>query len=226
MRRTLADISITRLQDDYLDHYASLGVSVTPEASIAIRDDRDANTLEVSERYRMTYAWEPLGDGTEEFWLPPATIFDWLPGVASARAYPLALPVGLDEHEQITVLADPDWELEEVEAEVQSPWFHFTAVSTPQDDGMLLDYNLRVLADRVPPHELSAYQAALQDMHDARGYALVRGETGWAIPWDMIESVLAFLVAIFAVLVAVPVSVFAAAVLVWFGMPRRAIKTS
>jgi transglutaminase-like putative cysteine protease len=225
MRRVLADISLGRLQDDYLEHYAAMGVAVTPDASIAIRDDRDANAVELSERYRMIAAWQPAGEGLEELWLPPATIFDWLPSVTGPRPYPLALPLGLDEHEQITVLADPDWDLEELDAEVLSPWFEFTASSAPQDGGILLDYRLRVLKDRVEPDELRAYQAALQTMHDASGYSLVRGDVGWAIPWDIIEKVLAFLVAVFAVMVAVPVSVFAAAVLVWLGMPRRHLGT-
>jgi hypothetical protein len=225
MRRVLADISLARLQDDYLDHYAALGVPVTPDASIAIRDDRQANVVELTERYRMAAIWQPVTDDQEELWLPPASIFDWLPVAAGARAYPLALPMGLDEHEQITILADPDWELEDLDAEVRERWFEFTVESTPQDEGMIVDYRLRVLQDRVEPHELSAYQAAVQEVHDARGYALLRGDLGWSIPWDFIEKVLAFLVAVFAVMVAVPISVFAATVLVWLGMPRRALKT-
>ena len=226
MRRVLADISLGRLQDDYLDHYAAMGVPVTPEASIAIRDDRELNVVALTERYRMPSAWQPVGEGQEELWLPPASIFDWLPVVSSpTRPYPLALPQGLDEHEQITVLADPEWELEELDGEVLNRWFEFTVASTPQDDGMIVDYHLRVLSDQVQVRELDAYQAAVQEVHDARGYALLRGDVGWSIPWDIIEKVLAFLVAVFAVMVAVPVSVFAATVLVWLGMPRRAIKT-
>ncbi len=224
IRRILANISLARLQEDFIDHYAQLGSPVSPEAAITIRDDREENILEIGERYRMTDGWLPLDDEQDELWLPPAAIFDWLPSVAGARSQPLALPLGLDEHEHITIHTDPDWELEEVEAEVLSPWFEFTATSSPTDGAMHLAYHLRVLRDRVQPHELSAYQAALQEMHDANGYALVRGGSGWSMPWDIIEKVLAFLVAVFAVMVAVPVSVFAAAVLVWLGMPRRAIR--
>jgi len=224
IRRLLADISLARLQDDFLDHYAQLGTPVSPEANITIRDDRDGNVVEIGERYLMAYAWQPIDEEQEQFWLPPAAIFDWLPGVVGSRSQPLALPLGLDEHEHITVQVDPDWELEEVEAEVVCPWFEFTTVSEPGDGTMHLAYHLRVLKDRVEPHELSAYQASLQEMHEAADYALVRGGSGWAIPWDFIEKVLAFLVAVFAVMVAVPVSVFAASVLVWLGMPRRALK--
>ena len=225
IRRLLANISLGRLQDDFIDHYAQLGIPVLPQANISIRDDREGNVVEIGERYRMTGAWQPLDDEQEQLWLPPAAIFDWLPQVAGARTQPLALPFGLDEHEHITIHADPDWDLDEIEAEVLSPWFEFSAISSPGEGTMHLAYQLRVLRDRVQPHELSAYQAAVQEMHDANGYALVRGGSGWAIPWDFIEKVLAFLVAIFAVAVAVPVSVFAASVLVWLGMPRRAIKT-
>ncbi len=224
IRRLLADISLGRLQDDFIEHYAQLGTPVFPEANITIRDDREANVVEIGERYRMAHAWQPVDEELEQLWLPSAAIFDWLPGVAGSRSQPLALPMGLDEHEHITILVDPDWDLELVEAEVSSPWFEFTAVSEPADGTMHVAYHLQVLRDRVEPHELSAYQASLQEMHDAKGYALERGGTGWSMPWDIIEKVLAFLVAVFAVMVAVPVSVFAAAVLVWLGMPRRALK--
>ncbi len=221
IRRLLADISLGRLQQDFLDHYAQLGIPVFPEAALAIRDDRDLNQVEIIERYRMTDAWQPIDEEIEQLWLPPASIFDWLPGVAGARSQPLALPLGLDEREHVTIQADPDWDLEHVEAEVSSPWFEFTATSSRDDGTMHIAYHLQVLRDRVDPHELSAYRAALQEMHDASGYALERGGSSWSIPWGFLEKVLAFLVAVFAVLVAVPVSVFAAAVLVWLGMPRR-----
>jgi hypothetical protein len=225
MRRMLADISLARLQEDFLDHYASLGTPLIPDGSMTIRDEREANELHVVERYTMDQAWVPLESGAEELYLPPASIFDWLPASSGARRYPLALPQGLDEHEHISILADPAWELEDIEADVRCPWFELSAQSEAQEGSMRISYHLRVLRDRVEPHELRAYQAAYDEAMQARGYSLVRGEPSWQIPWDIIESILAFLVAVFAVSVAVPVSVFAAAVLVWLGMPRRAIKT-
>jgi transglutaminase-like putative cysteine protease len=226
IRRLLADISLARLQEDFLDHYAQQGIPVAPEAKLGIRDDREANAVEIAERYRMTQGWQPLDDGVEQLWLSDAAIFDWLPVVAGARSQPLALPLGLDEREWISILAPEDIELEELEHEVSSPWFEFAVSSERSDELLTLHYSLRVQSDRVEPHELSAYQAAVQEVHEASGYALRRGVSGWTIPWDFLEKVLAFVVAVFAVLVAVPVSVFAAAVLVWLGMPRRAIKTS
>jgi hypothetical protein len=226
IRRLLADISLARLQEDFLEHYAQQGVPVAPEAKLGIRDDRETNVVEIAERYRMTQAWQTLEDGTEQLWLPDAAIFDWLPLVSGSRSQPLALPLGLDEREHIELLVPDDIDLEELEAQVTSPWFDFEVHSEPGEGSIGIAYRLQVLRGRVESHELSAYQAAVQEVREVRGYALQRGSTGWAIPWDFLEKVLAFLVAVFAVLVAVPVSVFAAAVLVWLGMPRRAIKTS
>jgi transglutaminase-like putative cysteine protease len=224
MRRVLADISITRLQDDYLDHYAQLGYQVSPVVPIAIQDDRAGNRLELTESYAMRSPWRPVAEGVDELLLPPASIFDWLPGVVGLRNHPLALPAGLDERERIVVRVEPGWELEQPEAEVLSPWFEFSASSSFDEGELGIDYQLRVLRDRVEPHELQGYQAALERMHAARGYALERGDQGWDIPWDFLEKLLAFLVAVFAVTVAVPISVFASAVLVWLGMPRRSLE--
>ncbi len=224
MRRMLADIRLTRLQEDFLDHYAQLGVLVRPSAQLSIRDDRDANLLELREHYSMGDAWQILKPGVEELWLPPASIFDWLPVPSGPRRYPLSLPIGLDEHEQISVRTDPSWDLESIDAKVENPWFVFEASTVLEEGSVDLTYRLRVLRDRVTPDEVAGYQAAVQEVQELRGYALQRGETGWQVPWDLIENILAFLVAIFAVAVAVPVSVFAAGVLVWLGLPRRALE--
>ncbi len=224
MRRMLADIRLVRLQEDYLDHYAQLGYQLQPAAKLSIRDDRDANRLELREQYRLSNAWQPLEGEVEELWLPPVSLFDWLPVSSGPRRYPLALPLGLDEREQISVRVDPSWELARVEEKVENPWFSYEASSVVEDGSIDLTYRLQVLRDRVEPDEVAAYQGALQRVHESRGYALQRGEPGWQIPWDLIENILAFLVAIFAVAVAVPVSVFAAGVLVWLGLPRRAME--
>ncbi len=222
MRRLLADISLPRLQENYVDHYAQMGFRVTPGGPLAISDERDLNLLRVRESWILESGWELVGVDQEQLVLPPASIFDWLPVSMGARLHPLALPMGLDELEQVTVLVDPEWELDPVEADVLSPWFHLEVSSESQPGSLVLSYHLQVLRDRVAPAELDAYHAALEQVYEAQGYSLLRDTGGSMVPWDIVEKVVVFLVVLFAVLIAVPVSLFAAAVLVWLGLPRRA----
>lgn len=88
-----------------------------------------------------------------------------------------------------------------------------------------MDYRLQVLRAGVEPAELSAYQAAVQQVEDLRGCSVVRGERSFPITWDLVEKILGFLAAAFAVLVAVPASVVAATAFIVLGLPRRRLRS-
>jgi hypothetical protein len=221
VRAMLADTSLQRLQADYVEHYGQLGFSVDPLAALAIRDDREANVVDIAERYRWQAAWEPLEDGRERLVLPDATVFDWLPLPAGPRQQPLALPMGLDEREQITVQTQPDWEVEVTEGQVENPWFRFGAEAVEEQGRVDVNYRLEVLRPQVAPDELRAYRAEVQRVDDLRGIAVLHGERPFPVTWPMVEKVIGFFATVFAVLVAVPASVAAAAVFIFIGMPRR-----
>ncbi|MFH1466589.1 MAG: DUF3857 domain-containing protein [Pseudomonadota bacterium] len=221
VRAMLADTSLQHLQAGYVDQYAQLGLSVSPIAAMAIRDDRAGNVVDIAERYRWLAAWQPMGDGRERLLIPDAVIFDWLPLPVGARQQPLALPMGLDEREQISVLADPGWEIAAAEDVIDCPWFHFSAEGVEEEGRLDVNYRLQVTRAQVAPDDVPAYRAAVQEVEELRGVHVLRGESTFPITWDMVEKVIGFLAAAFAVLVAVPASVAAAAVFIFIGLPRR-----
>jgi hypothetical protein len=129
--------------------------------------------------------------------------------------------MGLDEREQITVQTQPDWEVEVTEGQVENPWFRFGAEAVEEQGRVDVNYRLEVLRPQVAPDELRAYRAEVQRVDDLRGIAVLHGERPFPVTWPMVEKVIGFFATVFAVLVAVPASVAAAAVFIFIGMPRR-----
>ncbi len=226
MRRMLADISPQRLQDQYLDHYAQLGYRADLDAPFVIRDDRERNALILEESYRLQGAWTEDAKGAQQLVLPSLGIFTWLPAPAAGRRAPLALPQGLDETERLWIKVPKGWELEHLEGEIENPWFDFRVTSVPGADTITLEYRLQVSADRVRPAEMGDYQAELNRLQSLEGYALQRPQEKRWLTMDLLRRIggwlkdlLVYALVAAAVILAVPISIGGAVLLVWIGLP-------
>lgn len=171
-RRSLASTTPEELLDGYVDYYTDGDRTVEPLAPLEIADDRDANRLTITERYRVVGCWEQLGAQLACDLLPLTLAADLIDPNGTERRAPLHLPRDLVNRETISIRASTPWDLAPVEAAFENPWFDYAVTSTPGDGALELVYELRTKTDRIAPDELDPYADALAEMLDTTGYTL------------------------------------------------------
>lgn len=161
MRARLADTSSADLASSYLNHYAVAWPSLESEGSLAVRDQRDANRIEILAAYRLP-----------EFWTAePRSLEAWsLADIAEApatvkRAMPLAVehPARLRHRITLHLPAEPD----DVPGEerVEDDAFRFARRSSLEGATLSVGFDYQSLTDAVAPAELPRH---LQHLERAR----------------------------------------------------------
>lgn len=171
-RRWLAATTAEELLDGYVDYYTDGERTVEPLGPLEIADDRDANRLVITERYRVDGCWEARDPGLACDLLPLTLAGDLIDPDDPDRRTPLDLPRDLVNRETVSIRASTPWEFQPVEEELQNPWFDFAVTSTPGDDSIELVYELRTKTHEVEPAEVGRYAEALREVIDSTGYTL------------------------------------------------------
>ena len=172
LRRTLASTSAEELQDLYVDFYSDGERTVEPRAPLEIADDRQANRLAITERYRVVGCWRRAEAALDCELLPLTLNAELVEPATSARSHPLRLPRDLHTRETVSIQAATPWEFEPVDEAERNPWFEFTVSSTPRERSIELVYELKTRARMVEPEHVARYARALEAMIGSTGYHL------------------------------------------------------
>ena len=172
LRRTLASTTAGELQDLYVEFYTDGERTVEPLAPLEIADDRDANRLAITERYRVVGCWRRAGTALDCELLPLTLNTELLEPATAARSHPLRLPRDLHTRETVSIQTATPWDFAPVEEAERNPWFEFSVSSTPSERSIELVYELKTRARMVEPEHLARYARALRAMNGSTGYHL------------------------------------------------------
>jgi transglutaminase-like putative cysteine protease len=169
-RSWLADLSAEQLTTRYLERRRSLFPKLTSEGTPRVRDDADANTVTLEERYTLQDAWAggalsvavtQLGD---ELALPRRTEGRLLPLEVS---HPSHVRVRWEVHSDSLWLG-----MAPKEKTVEGPASRMEMSVAPRLGGFVYQVEYRSLADRVAPDAVARHVEAVGEMRSLLGLSL------------------------------------------------------
>jgi hypothetical protein len=138
-------------------------------APLQVRDDRDSNTLTVTERYLLDAPFQDLDAGTRAL----DVYADALSAPASlpksmARSGPLYLAVPGEYRHRIDLVVPKEWQARFVREseEYKAAAFDYTREVKPRADGVAIDYRMRVREYEMPAADVAAELKELRKAHD------------------------------------------------------------
>lgn len=197
VRASLADTTPEQLQERYLSFYRRPDLDIIPLKEVHVEDDREVNRLCVDEAYRLEGGWTEEG-GASLFDLYDPELMRRLPEHEDPlREAPLALPEGLNEVDDVVIVAPADWDFESAYVIHENPWFRYSRKASHQElsDGnqvFSIRHELEVLVDQVPVDGLDRYAAVRREASAELGFQLSRRgarSTGLAdLGWGFVLS--------------------------------------
>ena len=163
-----------KIQKQYLQYYARRFPHITVKQPLVFEEIADANACRTREFYSIPDIWQMNEEEKKhEVTLYPGDAAEAMgsPGPGQ-RDDPLALNYPASVVQTINAEMFDNWSLEIKNHPVRNAFFHFTDEASVNGRHVRLNYTYEALADRVPPADLPAYNAALSRIRDSLGYTL------------------------------------------------------
>jgi transglutaminase-like putative cysteine protease len=176
MRRSLQSQTSEQLIRNYLDYYRDWYPGIKSAGPLRIKDDREANRVEVVERYTIDPAFAAEDDGSRRFDLNP----DIVTALAKApklvkRATPLAVRHPRNVRYKATVLLPDDWTIDADDTTVEDPAFVYQSKIDAVGRRFTAEYGFRTLADHVDAARVPEYARNLGRVRDDASYWFTSG---------------------------------------------------
>ena len=175
LRSTLASQSRERLQKDYLDYYAAAYPDLAVAQPMDIRDDLDANAIELVEHYRMPKYW--TRDDKKKRWDGDIGVPDLMGWLKRPKALNRQAPLSLRHPVNFTLVSE--FRLPGSWAVKPDPLhFEHTAFEVKRDEVWKDDHTLvitdhyRSRADHVAAADIAGYVARLDEARKRLSYTL------------------------------------------------------
>ncbi len=177
MRDELGDGQRTELQHRYVNFYAASYPGIHVAAPIEVRDDNDANTVEVTEHYAVDDFWskdEQHGGSDAQFDVPDLDDMLKTPE-EPIRTMPLALHGPQDLAVHVNVRLPDDWPDKTSEQDVRDPAFSFAKKTSIHGRTASFDYELAIGSDHVAASSTGEYAANIERARQSLGSHLWTG---------------------------------------------------
>lgn len=185
-RRNFASQGAEGVGRSYLDAVANYYPGAEQIEPPSMRDDAQANEVEVLEHYRLPGIWEADEDGgsgrTASFWLSEIDRAITRPKGATRRA-----PWRLARHDvrqRLRVELDGGWPKSREKTRVRSEFVDARREVSMEDSALLLEGHYKILADAVPAEHVATLRRDLDKAADGLGHTLT-----WDPEADASESV-------------------------------------
>jgi hypothetical protein len=176
LRDALATTARNDLQKQYLDFYAASYPGLAVDQPYTVRDDRDANLVELIEHYRMPAYWQR--DDKRSRWtgeLEVPDLMEWLRRPQSLnRRGPLALRHPVDFTLVSEFRLPGAWDVKPDNVTIDDPAFQLRREETWKGSVLVVTDRYRSLADHVAAADVARYAAQLEKARTAVNYQLYR----------------------------------------------------
>jgi hypothetical protein len=147
-----------------LGYYRTMYDAVAEAAPPMVKDDRERNTIEMTERYTISLADLEDDQQLHRFPIYPDLMRGFFSRLPPLVHHPYPLDPGFNQRDIVTVDA-PTLGLYAIPgATVSSPYFTFTRSARALAGHLEMDYRLRFLLDNVPAGEFEQYRSDIEQM--------------------------------------------------------------
>lgn len=170
VRSSFAESSIRDIEKSSLQYYAATYESIKQDKDWQIKDDSDANSINVTKTYEIPAIWKSES-GADKFSVLGRRIYEQLPDPKNLeKDAPLALAYPVDITNIITINFYEDWALDANELHIKNDAFEFDF--SPQIIGsrVTLNYHLKTFKDHIPAEQLEKYKEDYKKMVDNLEY--------------------------------------------------------
>lgn len=179
LREALATTARNDLQKQYLDFYAASYPGLAVDQPYTVRDDRNANTVELVEHYRMPSYWKR--DEKRSRWngeLEVPDLMEWLRRPEAVnRQGPLALRHPVDFTLVSEFRLPGQWDVKPDRIAVEDPAFEMRREEAWKDGNVLvLTDHYRSRSNHVPAAEVPRYVAQLEKARAGINYSLYHAD--------------------------------------------------
>ncbi|HEX7079619.1 MAG TPA: DUF3857 domain-containing protein [Gammaproteobacteria bacterium] len=174
MRPLLARTTPEQRQSDYSSYVARYYPGARATAPVEIDDNRDANVIEVRERYALeqTFARDETS-GLLTFALHADELYPYADAWGSGvRQTPLGLEFPIRIRQRIVARLPEPWLVQPRTVSIENPAFRYRSSVSYADRTLELVYEYEALADHVPLAQLAKYQADRTRFYDDLGFVL------------------------------------------------------
>ena len=169
---------MAELQDSFARHYSIGNSRAVPIADLEITDERETNRFRLVERYRLENWWY-REDETEYFDLLPLLMLDIVtPSDDRDRRAPMQPPPTVRHSERVVISPPELWELEPVEASVETPWFSYRIDGARSGAVLTLDYEFETTGAIVSAGDITAFNEAADRLAEDLYYSIFRSVGG------------------------------------------------
>jgi hypothetical protein len=168
MRSSLASYSVEDFAKERINELAADQPKIAAEGLPRIEDDRNANRIVITEKYRISEMWK---DGQ----------FTWYPRVLDAhltrpdtmiRTMPLAFPYPLDVRQIVTFNLPEEVDIEKVTSVTESPAFRYNYAIDRNGKSVTLRQTLRARQDHVAAKDVADHLTKLNAIWSEIAYRL------------------------------------------------------
>jgi hypothetical protein len=175
LRDALATTARNDLQKQYLDYYAASYPGLAVDQPYTVRDDREANTVELVERYRMPSYWKR--DEKRSRWNGELEVPDLIEWLRRPQAVNRQGPLALRHPVDFTLVSEfrlpGQWNIKPDRQAVDDPAFEMSREEAWQGGNVLvLTDHYRSRSNHVPAADMPRYVAQLEKARTAVNYSL------------------------------------------------------
>jgi len=182
LRDALASTARDELQKQYLDYYAASYPGLTLDQPMAVRDDTDANQLEVVERYRMPQYW--VRDDKRSRWGGSLEVPDLQEWLRSPKGLNRQSPLSLNHPADFKLVSEfrlpGQWQLKPDSLAVDDAAFTLRRQEAWKGSTLTLTDHYVSRADHVPAADVPRYVAQLDKARTGINYSLYHLDDGAA----------------------------------------------
>jgi len=175
-RSNLNTTGQAKLEKDYLEYYSDYYPAIEAASAIQIQDDKTTGLIHLEEHYNIANFWDKSEKSEKlvgSFYSNALYTYVRVPEIRR-RISPIQLSHPIDVEQEIVVLLTGQWEMEDIDNHVVSPFFDYImrVRFLPSENKLVLTYKYKSLADYVPVDSVDAYIASLEAVKDDLDYGI------------------------------------------------------
>jgi hypothetical protein len=171
MRRSLQESTSEQLSRSYLDFYRDWYPGIKAAEPLRIKDDRQANRVQVVERYTIDPAFVEDDNGSRRFDLNPHVVATLAKAPKLiARTTPLAVGHPRNVRYNVSVVLPQLWTIPNETVTVEDPAFVYRSKVSATGRRFTAQYDFRTLTDHVDATAVPEYARNLERVRDDASY--------------------------------------------------------
>lgn len=181
-RARLRTHTATSVSKDYLDYYRKTYPGVRMVKPMAVKDDRAANVLTLTESYEIDNPFEK-DEGEWKFYFEAYLVSDRATKPeATERLTPLGRRFPMHVRHEIVATLPRPWNIKNEEVKISDPAFEYSSKLTHQNGKLRMVYDLRHVSDHVPAKRIAEYSRQIHRVYEDAFYTVFESDTRAAKP--------------------------------------------